>query len=429
MARRESVYEAAMRVAGPLLGPVAALARGKLQRGVLGRRATADLVRAWAGTHRDRSRPLVWLHAPSVGEALMAQAIIAELRQRQPDVQVAFTFFSPSAERILGRVGADISAYLPWDTAASARELLGLLEPAAIAFVRTEIWPVLTREAAAAGVPCLLVNAVLSDGSGRMGSAARFLLGPAYGRLAAIGAVDAEDATRFPLLGTPSARVHVTGDARFDQVEARIQALDRDAPLLARLRAAGPLLVAGSTWSHDHQRLLPAIAPLLAAGRLKVVLAPHEPSPAQLEELERALRGAGIVFQRLAVIEAEPAMPLPPVTVVDRVGILADLYAAADLAFVGGGFGAQGLHSVVEPAALGVPVLYGPRFGNSLEAGRLQAEGGGFVVRDADQLAQRIATLLLPEERRHAAERARRFVDGRLGGAGSNAALILAALR
>jgi 3-deoxy-D-manno-octulosonic-acid transferase len=426
MARRESVYEAAMRAAGPLLTPVSAIAGGKLRRGVHGRRESLDVLCDWGDAHRDPARPLAWLHAPSVGEALMAQAIIAALRERRPDVQIAFTFFSPSAERVLNRLGADVAAYLPWDTAAAAHALLGALRPSAIAFVRTEIWPVLTREAEAADVPALLVNAVLSEGSGRLGSAARFLLGPAYARLAAIGAADAEDGARFQRLGAPAHRIHVTGDARFDQVEARIRTLDPGVPLLARLRAAAaPVLVAGSTWGADHERLLPALAPLAAHGRLHLVLAPHEPSAAQLRALEAALVRAGIVAVRLSAFEAAPDAPPPPALIVDRLGVLADLYSVAALAWVGGGFGTDGLHSVVEPAALGVPVLYGPRFGNSQEARRLADAGGGFVVTDGDALLERVGILLgTPGVHAAAATAARHFVEARLGGAGRNADLI-----
>src|SRR5207253_10292324 len=106
----------------------------------------------WASRARERARPRVWLHAPSVGEALMAQAMIAELRRFEPRLQVAFTHFSPSAERMAAQVGADVHSYLPWDTAGDVRPALAALAPACIAFVRTEVWPTLTRLAARADV-------------------------------------------------------------------------------------------------------------------------------------------------------------------------------------------------------------------------------------------------------------------------------------
>jgi 3-deoxy-D-manno-octulosonic-acid transferase len=114
------------------------------------------------------------------------------------------------------------------------------------------------------------------------------------------------------------------------------------------------------------------------------------------------------------------------VIVVDRVGALADLYAIADVAYVGGGFGSAGLHSVVEPAALAVPVVYGPRHGNAREAERLRQAGGGFVIGDAARLAATLSRLFGdPDARAHAGAAARRFVERDRGGAEASAQLIL----
>src|SRR5690606_3474186 len=332
----------------------------KRSQGVRGRRDAVAGLEAWAMESRDGSRPLVWVHAPSVGEGLMAQAIIGALRERRPEVQVAFTYFSPSAERIAPRVGADVAGYLPWDVRAEVARALDALRPAVLAFVRTEIWPVLGSEASRRGVRQVLVNAVLGPGSSRLRTGSRFLLGPAYRRLDAVGAVAQTDAARFPLLGVPPERVRVTGDARFDQVWARVQRL-REAgaverlPLLRRLKDESvTTVVAGSTWPADEARLVPAFARARAAGRLRLIVAPH------LAGVGRARGAAGVTHARLGGVEAGDG-PLREAVIVDRVGILADLYAIADVAYVGGGFGRDGLHSVVEPAALGVPVLFGPR--------------------------------------------------------------------
>jgi 3-deoxy-D-manno-octulosonic-acid transferase len=153
------------------------------------------------------------------------------------------------------------------------------------------------------------------------------------------------------------------------------------------------------------------------------VIAPHEPTPAHLQALELALDAAGLRHARLAAVET--GTPAPEVVVVDRVGVLADLYRAGAVAWVGGGFGKDGLHSVVEPAALGLPVLFGPRFGNAREAGALAAEGGGFVVRTASEAEEALGRLLSDSAAREEAARAALdFVRARLGGAAANAALV-----
>jgi 3-deoxy-D-manno-octulosonic-acid transferase len=426
----ELIYQAAARAAPRALG-LAAPFHGKLRRGLAGRRHTLTSLGEWAERARDPGRRLVWLHAPSVGEALMAQAILSAVRAQAPDVQAIFTFFSPSAERVAARVGADWHGYLPWDRPADMSAALDAANPACIAFVRTEIWPVLGRLARDRGVPVLLLNAVLAEGSSRTGRGARWLLGPAYRRLDAVGAASSEDAERLPLLGVSRDRIHVTGDARFDQVWRRVDALDRTRPLLRLLaERRGLTLVAGSTWPADEQCIVTALAALRTRGvAWRAVLAPHEPTTDHLTALEARLERAGFSRARLPADDAA-ALPDVEVLVVDRVGVLADLYAVADTAYVGGGFGTAGLHSVVEPAALGVPVLYGPRHGSAREAERLAVAGGGFVVRNAAALQERLEELHVDAAlRQRAASAARDFVRAHVGGADRSARLLLSTLR
>lgn len=422
----ELVYETALRAAPTALRLVAPF-HGRLRRALQGRRDSARALHEWARLARTDDRPLAWLHAPSVGEALMAQAILAALKQREPAMLSVFTYFSPSAERIATRVGADWSGYLPWDQRSVLRPLLHELRPTHVAFVRTEIWPVLGREAARLGARVVLVNAVLAEHSSRLGAGARAILGPAYGRLHAVGAVAAEDIPRFGRLGVRPERVRVTGDARFDQVWARVQHLDRERPLLRALAALpGPRLVAGSTWEADEAALIPALLAVRAQGvQPSAVVAPHEPAPQHLARLEERLRGAGLSHARMPGMDSR-AVPACDVLVVDTVGVLADLYAVADVAYVGGGFGTAGLHSVVEPAALGVPVVYGPRHGHAREAALLAAAAGGFVAADAAALQVCVTRLFRDERRRlEAGAAARAFVASHVGGAQRNARLLL----
>ncbi|HEX7050047.1 MAG TPA: glycosyltransferase N-terminal domain-containing protein [Longimicrobiales bacterium] len=426
MHSRELVYEAALLGARPILR-LAAPFHAKLGRGLRGRRGAVAGFEAWAAAERDPARPLVWVHAPSVGEALMAQGIIAALRDHRPELQIAFTHFSPSAERVAGRVGADVYGYMPWDVRRAARRTLAALRPAVIAFVRTEVWPVLARLAAAEGVRLALVNAVLSRTSSRLGPGSRYLLGPAYGRLHAVGAVAPADAGRFPRLGVVAERVRVTGDARFDQVWERSDGPDAGAvqPLLDRLRdPTVTTVVAGSTWPADEARLVPAFSRAREAAPMRLIVAPHEPDASHLAGLERRLERAGLGHARLAAVE-QGRDPLPDVVVVDRLGVLADLYGIADAAYVGGGFHAAGLHSVVEPAALGVPVLFGPRHGNAREAAELEWAGGGSEMRDANGITRMLEVLAKDAvARAEAGAAARAYVRSRLGGAAANAALL-----
>ncbi|MBR9989914.1 MAG: hypothetical protein KFH98_09175, partial [Gemmatimonadetes bacterium] len=280
MRSNEWIYEVAVRAAVPALRLAAPLSE-RLRRGVRGRRASLDSLRQWAQAERDAALPLLWLHAPSVGEALMAQAILAEVRARVPALQSIFTYFSPSAERIAPRVGADWQGYLPWDRTTDVRAALDAAQPACIAFVRTEIWPVLVREAAARNCQVLMVNGVLAPDSSRLGRGARMLLGEGYRRLDAVGVVSADDAACFALLGIGRSKLHVTGDARFDQVWERVGQIDRSRPLLRQFRETGrDWLVCGSTWPADEDLLIEAIG---AQRNWQTTIAPHDPTPHSID--------------------------------------------------------------------------------------------------------------------------------------------------
>lgn len=424
MSMSELLYEFALRGTRPLMR-VAGRFNGKVARGVELRRSASRRLRDWAARERDESRPLFWFHAPSVGEALMAQATIQALRAESARAQVAFTFFSPSAERIAPRVFADVTDVLPWDVREQMAPVLDALRPAAIVFVRTEVWPVLAREGARRDVPLFLINAVLSEDSSRLRAPARTLLRPAYGRLKGVGAVRDADARLIERLGVQRERIRVTGDARFDQVWTRVAQLDRTAAVLRVIDARFPLIVAGSTWPPDEDRLLVAFARLRARARARLVIAPHEPTTPHLRRIEESLAASGLSFVRLAQLE-RGALPHADVVIVDRVGVLADLYAGGTVAYVGGGFGNHGLHSVIEPAALGVPVLFGPRHGNAREAGELASAGGGFTVSGETELTGRLEALFENEDlRMRTSAAARRFVQERLGAAVRNARLVL----
>jgi 3-deoxy-D-manno-octulosonic-acid transferase len=418
----ERIYGMGVVALRPAL-PLLARGEGKLARGIRGRRGVLERMEAWAAAHRDPTRPLAWFHAPSVGEGLQARAVIEAFRVLRPDAQVAYTFFSPSAEAFARTIPADFADYLPLDATSDVRRALDALRPAAIAFGKYDVWPVLTREAARRDVRLLLLSATLPPSSGRLRGLARAALAAAYGRLDAVAAISAEDAERFGRLGVPAERRSVMGDARFDQVWARAAAVDRTSPLLAPFASFdGTTIVAGSTWPEDERHLLPAFAALRSGGRsLRLILAPHEPTPAHLASAETQMDALGLRHARLSADGAASA----EVVLVDRVGVLGELYALADVAWVGGGFGAAGLHSVLEPAAFGAPVLFGLRHANAREAAELVAAGGALEVADATAAERLLAGLLdVYEVRARAGRIARAYVEARLGGADRGAEIV-----
>jgi 3-deoxy-D-manno-octulosonic-acid transferase len=262
------------------------------------------------------------MHAPSVGEGLQARPVARLLRERQPGLQLAYTFFSPSAERFARSLGADFSDYLPFDTIGDADAALDALRPRAIVFSKLDVLPTLVERAAARGIPLALISATLAESSARRSGIGALVLRDAYRALDAVGAVSADDAARLQQLGVRGDRISVTGDARYDEAWARALASGQQGALLDPLRSGRPTLVAGSTWPADVEPLLEAWSGV--RGRVstaRLVIAPHEPTASQLEPVSR---WAACSALRCATL-CDPAAASADVVLVDRVGVLGDL--------------------------------------------------------------------------------------------------------
>jgi 3-deoxy-D-manno-octulosonic-acid transferase len=358
------------------------------------------------------------MHAPSVGEGLQARPVLELARRLRPDLQLAYTFYSPSAERFAKSLDVDFTDYLPFDTGGDAAAALDALRPAALVFAKLDVWPVLSGAAARRRVPLGLVSATLSEGSSRRGTLARLALHGAYAELDAVGAISDEDADRLAGLGVRRDRIVVTGDTRFDQAWRRAHALDREHPpaFLAPLLNDRFTLVAGSTWPADEAVLLEAWGAVRRQNpRARLIIAPHEPTEAHLAPIEKWASANRVPVARLGDIESG-AVRDPDVVLVDRVGVLAELYAAGSAAFVGGGFHDAGLHSVLEPAACALPVCFGPRHTESRDAGLLLAAGGAATGGTARVLAEQIRRWMTSDAlRAHAGDSARAVVESGLG--------------
>lgn len=401
----------------------------KLATGDHGRRTALERWTAWAGEQRDRTRPLVWFHAPSVGEGLQAEEVLRHLRSQQPAWQLVFSFFSPSAIPLARRQPVDYADFLPYDTRSNVDALLAALEPDGLVFAKLDLWPELASRAGSRGVRVGMIAATVSPVSGRLHPLARWLTHAGYASLDKVGAIDHPDATRLAQLGCPADRIEITGDPRFDSAARRAAAIAPDDPL-HRLTSEAPTLVAGSTWGADEQVLLAGFAEVQSRQPdARLVLVPHEPTAAHLTRLRQRIAERGLTA---ALLSETTGAPLPPVVVVDRTGVLATLYHGAAIAYVGGGFGTAGLHSVLEPAACGVPVLFGPRWQSSREAGLLVAAKGGISIATADSAGAAVELaaawsrwLAEPTLRTEAGRQARAVITRGLGAGERSAALVI----
>jgi len=398
----------------------------KLLRSLRARRGIRARYRSWGATGRDRLRPLLWMHAPSVGEGLQARPVLDLMRARRPDVQLAYTHFSPSASGFARGLDVDFRDFLPFDTPGDCRIALEALSPTALVFSKLDVWPVITAQARARGVRLGMVSATLSRGSSRRSRTASAVLHDAYAALEVVGAIDDADADRLVQLGVRPPAIAITGDTRYDQVWLRAQRTDREGPLLQRLRTTRATIVAGSTWPADEAVLLPSFEALRAARvDVRLIVAPHEPTLDHVSRIVDWGKRAGFAVARL-----DESGPWADVVVVDRLGVLGELYALADIAFVGGGFHSAGLHSVLEPAAFGAPVVFGPRYETSRDAALLVQRGGGASASSESDLTRRLRFWATDTaSRREAGDYARALVRSGVGAAERSYELVERLLR
>ena len=402
---------------------VAPQSDSKILKAMNARRGLVERYRKWAVSGRDPSRRLLWIHAPSVGEGLQALPVIQRFRARHPETQLVYTFFSPSAERFAKTVGADFHDYLPFDSSVEADEVLDIIRPDALIFSKLDVWPMLVHHAVEHEVKLGLLSATVPESSKRRSAIALLALRDAYASLDAVGAISPSDAERLLAMGVRGERITVTGDTRYDQVWARANAprKTRD-EIIARYSDNRATLVAGSTWPSDEQRLFPAWLQLRKqAGEARLIIAPHELSKKHLDAIERWARESSLSLSRTSEESTRPA----DVLLVDQYGILGDIYALADAAYVGGGFHDAGLHSMLEPAAFGAPVLIGPRHTDNRDA-RLLVSGGGAVrcPGPGDISARLLAWFRNPGVHERASRGARRVVEAGLGAADRSLELV-----
>ena len=358
----------------------------------------------------------LWIHAAS-GEFEYAKAVIRELKSRRPTLPIVVTYFSPTyANNVESFPGVDHAEPLPLDLPGPTRGFLKRLRPRACVIARTDFWPELLTQARRLGIPRLVFAYTQRPGGGLKNYVTRL-------RLNLIDEIltvsDADQRAVRELL--PNARVDAVGDPRFDQVAFR---LDHPRALPASLRPTGPTLVAGSTWEADEAVLLPAVADLVRTGRLKLILVPHEPTAAHVAQLEAKLEKLNLKSKRYS-----EGVPFDSVLIVDQTGILAELYAWGEFAYVGGSFG-RGVHSVMEALGTGAFTFVGPRHLNNREATeyaalRFEDRPGLNVIRTAEELREALTAWLDVPERPRVADALRAEFQNRRGAAAVIAARLL----
>jgi len=355
----------------------------------------------------DRNNLTVWFHSSSLGEFEQAKPIIENMKKRG-NFNIIVTFFSPSGyENSIKYPHVDAVSYLPLDSPPMSKKFTEAVKPSIVIFMRYDIWPNFIFTLHRQKIPTFLVDATMRDDSVRLGYFLKKFHHSLYSKFRYILTVSEVDRKNFLKFRLDPLKVIVAGDTRFDRVYersmiARERMLIRDDLLQGKI-----VIVAGSIWEEDEEVLLPAVKKLLKYyDDVVVILVPHEPTLLHLEKLENEFAEIEqtIRFSFLNSYKGER------IIMVDSIGILLTLYYYADIAFVGGGFKSN-VHNTLEAAVYGIPVVFGPKIGNSREAAQLVECGGGYIVKTKTEMYRRLRTFVTDETARSAAgENGRNFV-------------------
>lgn len=342
------------------------------------------------------SAPAVWIHAASVGELTAARPLIGELRDRMPGRVIVVSTLTRSGLALAREMPeAHLSMLFPLDAPGPVRAVIERFRLEAFLFTETEVWPVWLERLRAAEVPAIMVSGRVSERSvGRV----RWLR-PLYRRaLAEVTCCmqTAEDAQRIIQLGADPRRVQVAGSLKFE-ASAAVPATEVQRFAAAVRAPTQPLVVAGSTHEGEEAIVLDVYRQLSLAHRdVALLLAPRHLERLDAVEAQVRARNLPVVrFSALLEDGVHAAAERPLVVLLDRMGVLAQCYRVASVAFVGGSLVPVGGHNVVEPAQAGIPVLVGPHTQNAPDVvDRLVAAGGALRVSSPDTLALALDHLL-----------------------------------
>ncbi len=355
----------------------------------------------------DHSKPIIWIHCASLGEFEQGRPLIEQIKKQHPNYRILLSFFSPSGYEIRKNYEqADYICYLPIDTPKNARRFIQLVKPEKVFFIKYEFWYNYIRLLRQQKIPLYLVSAIFRKEQlfFKNGIGAKW-----YRKtLKKISHFFVQSEASAKLLAVVGIENYtITGDTRFDRV-AEIASNSKTLPLIEKFKNQQKLIVAGSSWAPDEERLVEF---LKQNHDTKIIFAPHEVKESNIKRLlelcpEKAIRYTQAGKQDLCNVR---------ILIIDTIGILSSIYRYADVAYIGGGFGV-GIHNTLEAAIYNIPVIFGPNYLKFQEAVDLEKVGAAFTISESDELIQLLNHLLKDEKSRlEIAKKCQEFMNKNLG--------------
>jgi 3-deoxy-D-manno-octulosonic-acid transferase len=400
------VYRVCIRIVSPWNPKAAAWLNGR--KGLFRSIRNAEI----KGGHR------VWMHCASLGEFEQGRPVIESMRKIYPDIIVIISFFSPSGYEIRKNYeGADHIFYLPMDSAVNAKRWLDLVNPNLVIWIKYDYWYYYLRELRNRKIPALLISPLFRPDQPFFkwyGNIHRLMLDSFH----AFFVQNEQSKQLLETLGITQS-VFVSGDTRFDRV-IDIAESSEPIPVIEQFCSNHPVIVAGSTWEEDEEELDHYAN---THTDLRFIIAPHEIDEDHIRDMETIFRNTirySVLENQLSQPATSSQQPMangqPNVLIIDNIGMLARLYYYAKICYVGGGFGDDGVHNVLEAAVYGKPVITGPVIEKYIEVLEL-SEAGGVIIIDNALEAESVFSRLLENEEEYNfhGKEARNYVYSRRG--------------
>lgn len=352
---------------------------------------------------------LVWMHCASLGEFEQGRPLLEQLRIQHPALRIVLTFFSPSGYEVMKDYkGVDHVFYLPMDSSSNADRFINAVNPSLVLWVKYEYWFYYLSELKKKNIPVILVSGIFWEQH------------PFFRWYGSIWRQMLDCFTYFFVQNESSKEllekigvkqpIMINGDTRFDRVLA-IAKNFKPVPHIEAFCGNSPVIVAGSTWEEDEVELLHFVR---SHPEIKFIIAPHEVDQENLDDVKKEFPNS--VFYSELEETTNDQQPTTNILIIDNIGTLSRLYKYATIAFVGGGFGADGVHNVLEAAVYSKPVIFGPVYEKFDEAIGLVEAGGASTASGPLSLEALLHTLFNDEAKRNAmGSAAGKFVQEKSG--------------
>ncbi len=360
----------------------------KAKKWVRGRKG---VFKSLANYFYQQKAPVIWVHCASLGEFEQGRPILESLKKAYPHYKILLTFFSPSGYEVRKNYPkADFISYLPMDSSKNANRFFNIVQPSLIFFIKYEFWHYYCKEAEERKIPLLLASGIFREDQIFFKWYGSFYKNILF-NFSHFFVQDAQSANLLNKLGLAEKTI-ISGDTRFDRV-LEIEAAFEPIPLIETFCKNAITIVAGSTWTEDDEELDHFIN---NHPDIKCIIAPHEIEAERLKEC-LSLYKRSMLFSEYKKRSIEDVIIDPQVLIIDNYGMLTRLYQYAKICLVGGGFGGDGVHNVLEAAVYGKPVLIGPVYEKYMEAVDLVENGGCIAVENALEMEEILKQLLDPE--------------------------------